>query len=400
MTYIPMRRRMRAPIFAGASVLALAACDPGAVDLDLRGLNGGFTTADAARAPLANRPRPDNRGVISYPNYQVVVARRGDTLTDVANRVGVDPAALARFNGLEPGVSLRRDEIIALPSRVAEPSPATGARGTGPIQPVDISALANNAIDRSAETPGVETAGLPPASSRPAAQTGKEPVRHKVARGETAYTISRLYNVPVKALAEWNGLGSDFAIREGQYLLIPVAKQAPPQRTEAATTPPGAGSPTPTPPSATKPLPDDDSATPLPAATEPEKPVADVGQTTSATQSARMVKPVDGSIIREYAKGRNEGISIQAAAGSPVKAADTGTVAAITESAEGVPIIVLRHRGNLLTVYANVADVAVAKGDRVRRGQTIAKLRDGRNAYVHFEVRQGFDSVDPAEYIN
>ena len=41
-------------------------------------------------------------------------------------------------------------------------------------------------------------------------------------RGETAYTIARLYNVSAKSLAEWNGLGPDLAVREGQYLLIPV----------------------------------------------------------------------------------------------------------------------------------------------------------------------------------
>jgi murein DD-endopeptidase MepM/ murein hydrolase activator NlpD len=48
-----------------------------------------------------------------------------------------------------------------------------------------------------------------------------------------------------------------------------------------------------------------------------------------------------------------------------------------------------------LTVYANVTDVQVQKGDTVRRGQGIAKLRGGDDAFVHFEVRQGFDGVDP-----
>ena len=58
-------------------------------------------------------------------------------------------------------------------------------------------------------------------------------MRHKVERGETAFTIARLYNVPIKALAEWNGLGADFGIRSGQFLLIPVASQKPPMRTAA-----------------------------------------------------------------------------------------------------------------------------------------------------------------------
>ena len=65
-----------------------------------------------------------------------------------------------------------------------------------------------------------------------------------------------------------------------------------------------------------------------------------------------------------------------------------------------MPIIVIRHENNILTVYANVDDVKVTKGDKVQRNQTIASLSSIDNdAYVHFEVRDGFDSVDPAPYL-
>ncbi len=396
MTLRISRSRARLSLMTVTSLVALTACtDP--LDFDLRGGLGGFSTASAATgAATAERPQPDDRGVISYPNYQVAVAERGDTIQSIASRLGVSTPELARFNGIEADVPLRQGEVIALPKRVAEPSPATGAVGTGPIQSgsVDIGTLAGDAINRTPEGQGVQTAALPPATTAatPKPQTGDEPTRHKVERGETAYTIARLYQVPVKSLAEWNGLGSDFAIREGQYLLIPVAKQAAP--VAATVTKPGAGSPTPTPPSAVKPLPE----------TEPQKTVAapppvDVGEQTQTSSDARMVFPVTGSIIREYAKGKNEGINIKADAGAPVNAADAGTVAAITKSADGIPIIVVRHDPELLTVYANVTDVSVEKGAKVKRGQPIAKLRSGSDAYVHFEVRKGFDSVDPMPYL-
>ncbi len=407
MIHAPRTRGPRLALLAGGSALFLSACAEQPLDFDLRGLNGGFSTAEAASGAVASRPQPDARGVISYPNYQVAVAQRGDTLIDVAERVGLDAAELARYNGIEPDVELRRGEIVALPSRVA-------ASGTAPGG-VDISTLASGAIARAPATPSVQTSTLAPANapaqsaSAPAetAPAAREPIRHRVARGETAYTISRLYNVPVQALAEWNGLGPEFAIREGQFLLIPVPKQAPPrsaapQVESAAVTRPGTGSPTPTPPSAATPLPRDEPAkaeVEAAAAATPAEPVADLGEPTKPVSQGRMVVPVQGAIIRGYAKGKNEGINIQAAPGSPVKAADKGTVAAITKSAEGVPIVVLRHADNLLTVYANVAEVSVKKGDSVGRGQQIAKLRGGSDAYVHFEVREGFDSVDPAPYI-
>lgn len=382
---------------AFSALLALSACAD--FDYDLRGNTGAFTTAPAALQAVANRPEPDNRGVISYPTYQVALAQRGDTVTDVANRVGANSAELARFNGIRADAPLRQGEVIALPNRVAEPSPATGAVTTGPIlpAPVDVTTLAGQAIDQSDDTPGATPAAAP-APDTPAPQTGEEPIRHKVARGETAYSIARLYKVPVRALARWNSLGPQYSVREGQFLIIPVAKQADDAPAASAATAPGAGSPTPTPPSAEKPLPQEDTA--AAAAAEAPAPKPDLGQQTKPASAGRFAVPVQGTVIREYAKGRNDGIKIKAAPGTSVKAADTGTVAAITESADGVPIIVLRHTDNLLTVYANVTDVSVKKGDQVRRGQGLAKLREGDQSFVHFEVRDGFESVDPNTYLD
>lgn len=367
---------------AGACLVALTACED--FDFDLRDNAGAFSTAQAAQN-ATDRPRPDERGIITFPTYQVAIARRGDTVQDVASRIGYNAARLGSFNGLPLDTPLREGELIALPEPLA--NAGTGV-GTGQV---DVTALAGQAIENAQETP--------PDS---AAQTGNEPIRHKVARGETAFSIARLYGVSVRSLARWNSLGPQFAVREGQFLLIPVAGGTPPAAaaTVETTTIPGEGSPTPTPPSAAAPLPDD----PTPAAATappPPKPQADVGpQTKPVNAGARFALPVQGKIIRDYAKGRNEGLDIQGPAGGAVKAAGNGTVAAITESSEGVPIIVVRHDGNLLTVYANVTDVLVQKGDSVRRGQGLAKLRSGDQSFVHFEVREGFDSVDPNIYLN
>ena len=82
-----------------------------------------------------------------------------------------------------------------------------------------------------------------------------------------------------------------------------------------------------------------------------------------------------------------------------MQAAAAGTVAAITTDTEQVPILVIRHDNNLLTVYANIDAISVARGDRVTRGQTIAQVRRGDPSFLHFEVREGFDSVDPMPYL-
>jgi murein DD-endopeptidase MepM/ murein hydrolase activator NlpD len=82
-----------------------------------------------------------------------------------------------------------------------------------------------------------------------------------------------------------------------------------------------------------------------------------------------------------------------------VRAAAAGTVAAITRDTDQVPILVVRHENNLLTVYANIDDIRVERGARVTSGQTLATVRQGDPSFLHFEVREGFESVDPMPYL-
>ncbi|MBC2836807.1 M23 family metallopeptidase [Paragemmobacter straminiformis] len=402
---------------------ALAACSGGTnpidnLDWDLRGGNV-MTTAAAARGVTAARPTPDGRGVISYPGYQVAVARRGDTPATVAARIGLTPAELASYNAVDANAPLRDGEVLALPRRVeggafaAAPGSAIGGgtvasaplRAGSAARPgsVDVSSIATTALDR------VDTAAPAapaPATAAPAANLGDmAPTRHQVKRGETAFSIARTYGVSARALADWNGLGPDLDVREGQYLMIPTPTGAPPeaeaqpaQPAKVATSAPGAGTPTPTPPSAKQPLP---AETPKTAAEVADSAPAspEMSQERTTASSAQFAMPVSGNIIRTYQPKKNEGIDIAAPAGTAVQAAAAGTVAAITQDTEQTPIIVIRHDGGLLTVYAGVAGIKVKKGDKVTRGQTIATVRSGNPAFLHFEVRRGVESTDPMPYL-
>lgn len=410
--------RFTAPALGLLLTTALVGCTDvkfGDLDLDLRDKLGSTAdTSAAARNVVQPRPEPDNRGVISYPNYQVAVARSNDTPATIAARLGLSADSLARFNGMQPEDTLRDGEILALPSRVAEPSLETGALQSGPLQPgqVDVTTLASNAIENAAPTPVVEETTVVVASTP---TTGSEPVRHTVQRGETAYIISRLYNVSPRSLAEWNGLDSDFTIRERQILLIPPRSDGAPSvkhtpATETAiTTSPGTGTTTPTPPSAVTALPKED----LPSVAEtkakegikdnpqalPDKPVADIGQS-AQKPNGTMLMPVNGRIIRDYVPGKSDGIDIAANAGAQVKAASSGQVAAVTTNSENVLIVVVKHPGDLLSVYTHLDDLSIKKGDAVSKGQTIGKVREGSPAFLHFEIRKGFESVDPLNYVN
>ena len=87
------------------AVVLLSACSGGDLDWDMRS-NDSATSAAVGNA-TRDRPIPDDNGVISYPGYQVIVARRGDRVADLAARVGLPGAQLASFNALEPDDTLR-----------------------------------------------------------------------------------------------------------------------------------------------------------------------------------------------------------------------------------------------------------------------------------------------------
>lgn len=359
----PIPRPARA--LACVSALALVAGCSGPLDVDLRDMGNGFDTSEAAY------------GTAGAPSQQ---AASGTTQA---------------------------------------PSGTTGGQTAAPSQ-VNVTQLASNAIDRAGPGEAAPEAAMQPAS----AQSGGA-IQHRVERGETIYTISRLYDVPVRTLANTNGLGADLAVREGQTLTIP---QGAPSGNKAATSvsQPGQGSPTPTPPSSSEPLPDEDPAEASREATTPPPPPDLDGGSGASSQSAsqsqesaepapapepesepapqqssdaRFSYPVQGPIIRAYAKNRNEGIDIGASPGTAVKAAASGSVAAITTNTEGDSIVVVRHEGGLLSVYVNLANVQVAKGDSVSQGQTIAEIPPGDPSFLHFEVRKGLNSVDPTEYL-
>ncbi|OUD08671.1 hypothetical protein BVC71_12120 [Marivivens niveibacter] len=392
---------LRAVFLAGTAATLMSGCMEGGFDFDLRDLGGSALDTTSAAQNLPSRPTPDDRGVISYPNYQVAIATRGDTVTTIAQRLSINPGELARANALSVNTALNQGAVLVLPGRVAEPTIATGATiapgaslATGEI---DVTTLAAAAIDR-AGPQSASTTAAPVVTSTPIVQGGVEPLRHTVQSGETAYTIARLYNLPVRTVAEWNGLGADLSVREGQSLLIPQSGVA--TASDIETSAPGQGTQTPTPPSAATPLP---TETPAAAATVAVAPIeAPVLETTAPAiaSDAPLIYPVRGTIVRAYSAGSNDGIDISTTAGSDVVAAAAGSVAAITKDTNNVAIVVIRHATDLLTVYTNVDNVTISEGATVSQGQKIGVVKSGDPAVVHFEVRlSGMKSADPEDYL-
>jgi len=355
------------------------------LDFDLRG--NEYDTSDAVRKAMKTRPLPDSRGIISYATYEVAVARQGDTIKSIAGRLGLEPKNVASYNGMSSLEKLNEGQLISLPNRINTKELHVNNPPSNRNE-VNVTELASTAIETATNKKKI--------INKSTLKQENEPIRHKVSRGETAFTISRLYNVSIRSLADWNGLDSNYTIREGQYLLIPLPRDQ--IVTEVAAVKPGESSKTPSPPSSSEALPE-------PISTDKSEKISSKPKTSSPPKNieindkGQFSYPVNGKIIRDYVKNKTDGIDISAPAGSPIIAAQKGIVAAITTDTQEVPIIVLKHEGNLLTVYAGVGDVAVKEKDKVSRSQLLGRVRPGKPPFVHFEVRRGFEALDPMDFL-
>ena len=117
--------------------------------------------------------------------------------------------------------------------------------------------------------------------------------------------------------------------------------------------------------------------------------------------------PVRGRVIAGFGPKtngqQNDGINVSVPEGTPIKAAEDGTVAYAGSELKGYGNLVLvRHANGFVTAYAHASELSVKKGDSVKRGQVIGKAGATGNVtspQLHFEVRRGATPVDPAQYL-
>ena len=114
-------------------------------------------------------------------------------------------------------------------------------------------------------------------------------------------------------------------------------------------------------------------------------------------------------MLRKYnptsTNNKNEGIDFAAKPGTPVKSTAAGVVALISEPVGGLgKIILIKHKGSIISIYGRINEIKVVKGERVEAGQVIGNVEksfineDGtekKQNYLHFELRKGTESLDP-----
>ena len=268
------------------------------------------------------------------------------------------------------------------------------------------------------------------------------PVQVTVRPGQTLSGIAHASHVPMHLIAEANHLAPPYRIEAGRTLIIPKADQSadplapatlaalPPKSEEiAAAKPPDVVSPertalssagdsriaaaVPTPPAfapapaAEAPHRDVKPAAPPPTAATPEPPGASPALPAPGSDGGIFLWPVRGRVLAVYGSGRdgthNDGINIAAARGAAVEAADAGVVAYAGNELRGYGnLILIKHPNGWISAYAHCDSILVKRGDKVARGQTIARVGSTGSVaepQLHFELRHGNRAVDPREFL-
>lgn len=121
-----------------------------------------------------------------------------------------------------------------------------------------------------------------------------------------------------------------------------------------------------------------------------------------------LLRPVNGSVTSGFGRrthpitgvvGLHDGIDFGAPCGTPVRAAESGTVVtAATRGAFGQRIEI-EHPSGQVTSYSHLSRLSVRPGASVARGDTVGAVGttgSSTGCHLHFSVHTGGSAVDPA----
>ena len=340
----------------------------------------------------------------------------GDTLYGLSKRHQVSLAELMAVNDLT-GPNLKPGQKLFLPA-----GKAVMSRPSSLAQPMTTAALSP-----APAVPAPAEVAAPPMAPPSADVAAKYNSTYVVKPGDSLYMIARANKVPFVELQQVNGITDPKKVMPGTTLKVPAANVAvaevqqpagelAPTAAAAAVTVPAVSAP-----AAERAAPQPAQPTIINGVVPPAAAIAPTGTAVKgdkiavatpqaaaqAVASTKLRWPANGKIIAGFG-GRpdgthNDGINLSVPLGTEVHAAESGVVAYAGSELKGYGNLVLvRHDNGWVTAYAHNDEMLVKRGDKVKRGQVIAKAgKTGTvdQPQVHFELRQGSKPVDPTPFM-
>ncbi|MEM1283904.1 MAG: peptidoglycan DD-metalloendopeptidase family protein [Pseudomonadota bacterium] len=375
-------------------------------------------TTSSISAPVAtSQPLPPPQQLPSAtrgPGWSAIGGTRvrvqpGETLFSMSRRYGVPVDALRSTNRLSNSSALRAGQEIIIPTYSATAT-APSNLGVDTTVTGSTGAVRASRYGAPAPTPRPATLGrtiatLPQATTPAAPQAMPAAGTHVVASGETLFSIARRYNMTAQQLIAANGITDPNRIRIGQRLVVSSVPgaQSLPQVAAAPTQTPAqvvaSRSYTPPRPATTE--------TQLVQQTAAIQQVAARNDEISEQTPLQFRWPIRGRVLSEFGGTtngvRNDGVNIAVPEGASVRAAEEGEIVYAGNELRGFGnLVLIQHRNGYVTAYAHNSRLDVQRGDRVSRGDVIARAGstgDVDTPQLHFEIRRGTTPVDPSPYL-
>lgn len=372
---------------------------------------GGNTVLDEIEEKESQNKDTDKKGFVPNENTKPltqneVIVERGDTLYALAHRSNTTVAELARLNNLKDPYTLSvGQKLILRDIKVETP------KIEKPVPNVISEEKVKQIKEEKAKNAVVKEIIKPTSTKRVELQ------EITVAKGDTLYSLSRKYKIPVNDLAVMNKLSAPFNLSIGQKLKVPkldnvqtksavVVKKSAEKKTDKKITPAKTTAKQTT---TAKPKTEKQPDTKIKekqknkSATESKKNSTKI----AARSSSKFSWPVRGKILSGYGPKNgglvNDGINISAPLGTIVKAAENGVVAYAGNEVKGMGnLIIVQHSDGWMTVYAHLNSMDVKRGAKVSVGQAIGKIgKTGKvdKPQLHFEIRKGTKSYNPTQYL-
>jgi murein DD-endopeptidase MepM/ murein hydrolase activator NlpD len=374
------------PLFGASNAPQQTAAAPGIEQRELAPIGGSSTASGYAATPAAFTTSASlrERGW-TVEGAPVVEVGPGDTAASLSQGFGVPVSVIVEANGLTSPTDVRPGQRLVMPTYVY--------RDNATVPPVTVVSVPTTPAEPALATP-------PTTLNAQATALGGPEKSHTVAAGDTLYSIARMYGVSPGEVARVNGIGADGTVKLGTTLRIPGAAGVAPHETQVASLDPQQTAPE---------VMSDAAPAIAPATVEPPAAVVqpvDDGVSSAGADGFRW--PVRGRIIAGFGRQsdgvRNDGINLAVPAGTPVHAAEAGTVIYAGDQLEGYGnLVLIQHKDDWVSAYAHAASLNVKRGDTVKRGQTIATVGNTGSVdqpQLHFELRKKQKPVDPLPHLS
>ena len=233
-----------------------------------------------------------------------------------------------------------------------------------------------------------------PANTATVSSSGNRPGTHRVAQGETLYSIAFQHDMDVRSLALANNLSPPYTLSVGQQLSLD-----PNRPLESA----GGGEATTT--NVGRVVGNNNVARAQAAASTPRGVIRQpITRSPVEAEDPQWQWPLQGQVLTNFQADTSarKGIDIGAVSGQPVYAAAAGDVVYAGNGIQGSGnLIIIRHSERLLSAYAHNRAMLVSEGQRIRAGDQIGEAGSNTEGVplVHFEIRLDGKPVDPLTYL-